>query len=908
MKRRDFFKLMGIASGAALSACKVSNADKKLLPYLVPPEDGIIPGIPRYARSTCMECPAQCGINIKIREDKPVKLEGNPDHPVNKGALCMRGQASLARLYHPDRFKEPMLKGADGTFKPVSWEEAGKAFHAALKDSQGLRNIFLSSRTTGSLSLLIDEFCKALEMERAKEFEIFNHGAVKTANQRLFGLDRVPYYHMNKCDVLVTVGADILDTYISPVEWSRLYAESRKKDDFQWLHVEPYLTLTGAAADRRAVVKPERESYLLAYLLRNVTLRNPLPESLLANANIPEHTIEQVIELTDLTKEDILSITKALEQAKQPLLICGGPATSVHNGLVTAQYTVLLQWGLGMINNTVDFSASLNDETVGKTNDLVDLTRACKDGKVGVLLFSRIPNMDVVLPALNLLNKSRFKVALAGMPDAVTDTCDLVLPLSNPLESWGDAEPRKGIKSVIQPVIKPLQNTKSEGDILIALLGRDQNYHAYLAEQWLGMDETWIDKGFKAIEPEAVTVRLAPDAPVAEPVKRVERPNAFIKPSLRTYDGRSRGTTILEEIPEPLTTVTYGKYITLSPGEARKRGLSPGEIVEVSSLGGELELPILISPAAAGGLMTIGIDAVTGFSLPVDSSFGEFLLLMEDVKLTITGKKIKIPVLSGGLTAGKRGIIPSLEKKDELGHVHKYKRHTLYEPHDHKNYRWGMVIDLDACTGCSACVAACYIENNIPVVGKDEHLRGREMAWLRIEPYFNDGNQPEFLPMMCQQCDCAPCETVCPVFATYHNEEGLNAQVYNRCVGTRYCANNCPYKARRFNWFDHSRSLPLYDVSNPDLSVRPGGVMEKCTFCFQRIRYAKDRAKDEKRLVKDGEVIPACAQTCPAGAVTFGNLMDPDSKVSKLAKSAGAYRVQEPLGTEPAVYYIKRKK
>ena len=251
-----------------------------------------------------------------------------------------------------------------------------------------------------------------------------------------------------------------------------------------------------------------------------------------------------------------------------------------------------------------------------------------------------------------------------------------------------------------------------------------------------------------------------------------------------------------------------------------------------------------------------------------------------------------------------RGIVPGLEHKHEHEHKAEHVNKTLYPPHEYKNYRWAMAIDLDRCTGCGACVAACYVENNIPLVGRDEHVAGREMSWLRIEPFVNDAGDFEMLPMMCQQCDNAPCEPVCPVNATYHNPEGLNAQVYNRCVGTRYCSNNCPYKVRRFNWIDHPVAQPLDLMFNPDVSKRPKGVMEKCTFCVHRIVRAKDHAKDEKRLVHDGEVTTACAQTCPAQAIVFGNILDEQSHVHQQAKSDRTYRVLEELGVEPAVYYL----
>jgi Fe-S-cluster-containing dehydrogenase component len=304
-------------------------------------------------------------------------------------------------------------------------------------------------------------------------------------------------------------------------------------------------------------------------------------------------------------------------------------------------------------------------------------------------------------------------------------------------------------------------------------------------------------------------------------------------------------------------------------------------------------------PGQPANVFTVQRPFLKGIALPLATNGEEqSVLALESVR--VTGAKAELPVLSGGMRAEGRGILP--EHKHE--HGEKHANDSLYPPHEHKHYRWAMAVDLDRCTGCGACVAACYIENNIPVAGPKEHLAGREMSWIRIEPFVNDHGEYELLPMMCQQCDHAPCEPVCPVLATYHNPEGLNAQVYNRCVGTRYCANNCPFKVRRFNWISH----PLENPTNPDVSRRPRGVMEKCTFCVHRITKAKDRAKDEKRLVRDGEITTACAQTCPAQAIVFGNMMDEHSRVHQLAHEKRAYRVFEELGTQPAVYYLKTTK
>jgi molybdopterin-containing oxidoreductase family iron-sulfur binding subunit len=888
---------MGVVSSAALSACKVDDADKKLLPYLVPPDEGVVPGVPRFVRSTCMECPANCGIEVKVLDDMPVKLEGNPGHPVNKGRLCLRGQAALARLYHPRRFKQPLMKDENDGFKPVSWQEARNALNAALEKSEkdGLRKVFLSSHTTGSLDLFIDEFCEAKHIERLKEVEIYCHDAIKQANNALFGRAVVPGYRIDRCDALLTVGADIFETFLSPVQWARQYAEARKNSSFQWFHVEPYLTLTGASANERRDIYPGSEAYLLEFLLHHVSHRQAVPKELMAQA--PGYPLDELVNITGLAKNIVLALVKTLETAKQPLIICGGPSIAHRNGTAAAFYTALLQWALGMTGNTVDFDHAFNNKNMGAMDDLVALAESCDDLKTGVGIFSRVHGFHALPNVVQALKKIKFKVAIADMPGPVTGICDLLLPLSHPLESWGDAEPVNGIRSIVQPAIEPLHDTKSEGDMLFYLMEKPAAFRDYMTKR-RATDETWFDRGVETTEPEPRPVESVKTVKLDRPETPYKKNCLYITPSLRTYDGRGAGIDLAQEIPDPLSAVSYGRYMAISPIDAREKKLTSGDIANLETVVGKLEIPVVELPGLAPGIMTISIDALWGLD--------KLRFCLEDVTLTKTGKSERLAILSGARQTGDRGILPHLEKRH--GSHHEYQRHTLYPPHEHKTYRWGMVIDLDLCIGCSACAAACYIENNVPVVGGAEHIKGREMSWLRIEAYYNDPGRPEFVPMLCQQCDNAPCENVCPVFATYHNPEGLNAQVYNRCVGTRYCANNCPYKVRRFNWFSNENSLPLYRTANPELSVRPKGIMEKCTFCIQRIRYAKDRARDENRLVADGEITPACAQTCPTGAITFGSLLDPGSRVSRLSKSKQAYRIQEQLGTEPAIYYIKATK
>ncbi|MCU0284993.1 MAG: 4Fe-4S dicluster domain-containing protein [Acidobacteria bacterium] len=901
MKRRDFFKLIGVTSGAALSACKVDNIDRKVLPYLMPPEEGIIPGIPRYVRSTCLECPAHCGLVVKLFDDHPIKLEGIPDHPINNGALCIRGQATLARLYHPNReqIKQPLIKKTDGSYHPVSWPEAGEFFRSAVNEtkSKSLRNVFLSSRTTGTLNILIDEFCRAFEMERLKEVEIYNHNEIKNANRLLFGLPLLPYYRIDQCDTLVTLGVDLFETFLSPVEWGRQYAAAKTKNQFTWHHIEPYLTLTGASADHRHIINPGSEPYLLAYLIHNLKLRDNIDhETKNLLDQVPNYPIDKVSGITGLDPNAVHAVTQALEKAKQPLIISGGPAAAHINGPIAAAYTALLQWGLGMTDNTVDFEHAFNYDHVGSRDDIVAFGDACREGKIGTALLANIHGLPILKTLLETIKNIRFKVVITDRPGPLTEICDLVLPLAHFLESWGDVEPRAGIKCLVQPAILPMHHTKSEGEILLTLLSREQTYRDYLFKQWQNYGNEWRTQGYLITPVKHQNIGLLRGINLEKPTAPYRENCLFIVPSLRTFDGRGKDIALLEEIPEPMTAISYGNWLAVSPFDAREKNLANGDIVEIQKTPDKLNIPVTILPGLAPGIMQMTIDSLDAGTL---ISNNKFSFCLEDLKLVKTGESIKLAMLSGGKEARNRRILPFEEQHDHA-------RHTLYPPHSHEHYRWGMVIDLDLCTGCSSCVAACYIENNVPVVGKKEHIRGREMSWLRIEPYYDNPMKPEFIPMLCQHCDYAPCEPVCPVFATYHSSEGLNTQIYNRCVGTRYCANNCPYKVRRFNWFDSPDAMPLYGTANPELLVRPKGVMEKCTFCLQRIRFAWDKAKDENRLIQDNEVIPACAQTCPTGAITFGNLMDPGANVSKLIKSAGIYRIFAQLGTEPAVYYLKR--
>ncbi|MFN3477079.1 MAG: molybdopterin dinucleotide binding domain-containing protein, partial [Candidatus Methylomirabilales bacterium] len=556
-------------------------------------------------------------------------------------------------------------------------------------------------------------------------------------------------------------------------------------------------------------------------------------------------------------------------------------------------------------------------------------------------------------------------VSFSSFPDETTAEAHLVLPDHTFLESWGDYSPAEGIYGLMQPVMPPVFQTKMVGDTLLSIaqkVGKPMaerlpwpNFYEYLLEQWKGLhqrlepqtpfDAYWeeaLKRGGLWREVRAEPVRLSPQVfqmtfqeARFEGQEWAELPlYLHLYPSPIHFDGRMANRPWLQELPDPMTQLVWDNWLEIHPETARGLGIAEGDVVKVISPYGTVELPAHLTEGVrpdvfaiplGQGHTTFGRYAEKRGANPMallppkpEPLSGSAMFLSTKVRLIQTGKRHQLVSPVGSDRQENRGIIqmiPLTEVGESREAVHEPKQ--IYPPHDHPEHRWGMAIDLNACIGCEACVVACYAENNVPVVGKERIQEGRWMAWIRIERYVEEKwDRPEirFLPMLCQHCDNAPCEPVCPVYAAYHTPEGLNAQVYNRCVGVRYCANNCPYKVRRFNWFEYADPKsktsafpePINWQLNPDVTVRGKGIMEKCTFCIQRIQAAKDLAKDEGRPVRDGEIIPACAQTCPTRAIVFGDLKDPNSEVSKLSRNPRRYRVLEPLNTQPAITYLKK--
>jgi Fe-S-cluster-containing dehydrogenase component len=916
MDRRRFLHTLGALSSATmLSSCGSERGQKTLISMLVPPEDGVIPGEARWVATTCTECPAGCGMQVRLREGRAVKLEGIPEHPISHGGLCMRGQAGLWRLYHPERIRTPLRRAEDGTFREIGWDEALSMIDDALKLSlaEGRRNLYLAGRTTGSLSDAIDLFCGERQVERLFEFEFFAHAALRQAYGAMLGISDIPHYRLGEADLLVSVGADILETFVSPVDFASQIARARENPRFYWLHLEPAFTLTGANAHKSLPLRPGSEAVLLSWLLRRLEGDRALPSEVAAAvAEIPSR---EVAEATGLSAEQLEAISGQLQGAERPLLLIGGLSLAHLGGGRAAALAVLLQWRLGMFGLTADFDRRENYASVGSALHMQQLSDELEEGGVGVLFVTRADPVGQIPDELGFaqrLSRASLRVGMGTLIDATAQQMDLVLPLSHALESWGDAVPRIGVRSLIRPAVAPLYATHAEGEILLTLAGdrNAENWRDYLFSRWRreldeGGVEEFVARGFVEEDVEGEPLRTGPQGALqllaqAGEVPPLQGMLLAITPSIRHFDGRSRPLPLLSEIPDPLTTISWGEWISVPASFAAPNRMRDRQLLRLSSGPWEGSFPAKSQPGLPEGVFAIQRSLLPGAPYRFDPASGEFILFLDELQVEKGARKQEVAILAGSTSQEGRGLIPDPD-------YHKrYERVSLYPELEYPEYRWAMAIDLARCIGCGACVAACYAENNVPITGLKNHLRGREMSWLRIEPWYDASGGVEFLPMLCQHCGAAPCEPVCPVYAAYHNPEGLNIQVYNRCVGTRYCSNNCPYKVRRFNWWPAVWPEPAQQMLNPDLSVRTKGMMEKCTFCIQRIHSARDRAKDEGRPIQDGEVVTACAQSCPTGAIVFGNILDPESTVSRWAADERTYRVFESLGTQPSIYYLRK--
>ena len=961
--RRDFLKAAGFTlAGAVLGGCSRAPVERAI-PYLKNPED-VTPGLASYYASTCGGCSAGCGILVKNRDGRPIKLEANPDHPFSARGLCAVGQASVLGVYDSLRLRQPLVGGSRSTWKDVDAEVMAKL--DTLRRDGGAIRYLSTTIVSPAKRARIAAFLAGFRDARHVTYDSLSASAILDAHLRTHSVRALPRYHFDRATVIVSFDADFLGTWISPVEYTIAYSAGRRLNAPEptlsyHVQLESRLSLTGSNADRRVRLAPQD----LPGLLDTLASRLATLSSGTVAAPASPGPYEELVD----------DLANRLWQARgQSLVVCGSQDVEAQ-----VQCNVIND-RIGSYGTTIDIERP-SYQRQGSDPELARLLAEIAVGSVHALLIDGV-NPVFELPGGDLLARKLGAIPLvvnfAQRPDETSAAAGYSCPDHHFLESWGDAEAVSGIVSLIQPAILPMGDTRAVVETLSAWMGEPKPADVQIRDHWeqqiyprrpwpaVSFQSFWdtaLQSGFASVEPvlttaKAIAVVHRPGS--AGPVSlAVGRFTLVLYPKSGILDGRHSYNPWLQELPDPISKVTWDNYASLSPAAAAALGVTGGDVVRMDTAGPEpahsVELPVVVQPGqddrvvavalGYGSVLserfagtgprwlqarpTVGADGRVGKNVAAFLKWAAGSLQYDStvVRLTPTGARRELAstqthhtlTVPAHLTPASGEVRPIIQETT-LDALRADPRAGAKGPeagpealwpadHEYTGHRWAMTIDLTACTGCSACVIACQAENNVPVVGQDEVRRNREMHWLRIDRYYSgDGADVDVAhqPMLCQHCGNAPCETVCPVLATTHSEEGLNQQVYNRCVGTRYCANNCPYKVRRFNWFDYPHDDLLANmVLNPDVTVRSRGVMEKCSFCVQRIHEARAEAVQQGRPLRDGDVQTACQQTCPAQAIQFGDANDPNSNVSKLALSGRHYRVLEEINVRPSIGYLR---
>jgi molybdopterin-containing oxidoreductase family iron-sulfur binding subunit len=926
LSRRNFLGTM-LTGGAAAS---LAGCSKRLPRFLVPdtiPADDMVPGIARYFRTVCRECSAACGVSARVREGRAVKLEGNAKHPIGGGALCLRGQAAIEDLYSPQRLGQPLVASAGG---PVgaSWDQAMETLTAGLRAAgAGHRRVVILTRPErGALGSLFRNWLSALGQDKSQvvTFDAMEPAWIREGARRAFGVDDQPVWDIAQARTLLSIGDDFLEDWGSPVEHARALADMRAAGG-RFVYVGPRLSLTAAAADEWISAKPGSEAELVLGLARAAlerggasvdALATPLRKRL-GNMLAP-YDLDRIAAHTSVPVEQIKRLAGSLLGGRRCLCMGPGRSALVHDQAALAEAVFVLNTLAGNLGETVHFSAPSDEPWAAPGMTLDELATRAAAGEVGALVIHHAN------PLGHGRAFARLREALGRIPlvavftnrlDETALQAKVVLPDHHFLEAWGDVTSRAGIRGLQQPVMTAVRPTRAAGTVLLEVARKleatglpDGAFDAIVRQSATPDD---LERGGVFAEQATRKVELLDGVLARLPTETTDVKDAqgtlalVVAPTVRFLDGLVPKGDLLQEVPDPLTTVAWGGWAEIHPTTAARVGVATGDLVRVTTDAGQVELPAFLYAGVHQDVLAVPSPYATGLLVSNAGLVGR----LAAARVESIGRKSKVALTIASTGQHGRGLAQEVIGAATL--PPRPEQPSMYDEHVHPQHRWGMAIDLDSCTGCGACVGACYVENNLPIVGVEEVAKGRDMGWIHIQRFIESPtSKPRaiFLPSMCQHCTNAPCEAVCPTFATYHTSEGLNTQVYSRCVGTRYCENNCPYGVRRFNWFDWPRKEPSNLGLNPDVTVRERGVVEKCTLCVQRIRGAKEQARMDGRELKDGDITPACAQTCPSQAIIFGDLKDPNSRVSQAAASGRAYRLMEELNTRPGLAYLARRR
>ena len=1002
--RRDFLKFLGFSvTAATVAACEAPVI--KSIPFVNKPEE-ITPGVANYYASTFYDGHDFGSVLVKTREGRPIHITPNKDFGLNKGGINARINSSVLSLYNTARVQNPMWEGEATSWSVVDGKITKKLSEVAASTKQ----IFIVSSTVISPSEK-----RAIEAFKAKygsedspvvhvNYDAVSYSGIRQANKEQFGEAIIPSYDFSKAKTVVSVAADFLSSWLYGSLFSIQYGKLRNPEDgvmSKHFQFESNMSLTGSNADYRIAVAPSQEAAVLTSIYNHLAKK--------AGASTLKGAGQEVDALTKKAAEELwknkgASLVVAGANNKGAQMVANAINQLLGNYGKTLSTSKTIQFNQG---NEAEFDAFVN---------------AAKKKQVGAAIFCGVN------PVYNHANGTALKDVIAQLPlsiaiseyaDETASACKVICPDNNYLESWNDAEPVTGEYALTQPTISPLYKTRQRLASLLAWSGNTQSTLSFIKETWANNIASQTLEGLvftdfwnKALHngsyiSNVAGEQLAFDSKLniaADHLKKTAPKASAWELSLYQKEGIGTGNQAqnpwLQELPDPITKVTWDNYLTMSPVDVKEMGLnayigqeSPASVVKLTAGGKTISVPVFPCPGQKKGTLGLALGygrgangenlgkaayqtgeyggyeldengnkkpiGVNAFQMAIAKA-GETAYTLSDVSIEATGEEYPLACTQTHHTImGRESVVKETSLSTFIhGHKHDYnhshelavhedgksvkkpvKEIDLWNAHpvEHVGHRWGMSIDLSKCLGCSACVTACHSENNVPVVGKDEVRRSRDMHWLRIDRYFSSSEDakkhsgedytyaamevPEdnpsvvHMPMMCQHCNHAPCETVCPVAATTHSNEGLNQMTYNRCIGTRYCANNCPYKVRRFNWFNYKAYKKFTEVNpaqddmgrmvlNPDVAVRSRGVMEKCSMCVQRIQAGKLDAKKASTPVQDGAIQTACSESCPTGAITFGDLNDKEGSATKKANSDRGYLAIEEVGTQPNVYYM----
>ena len=936
--RRTFLEVLGYSSVAlALSGCRAPQ--QKIVPYLKQPVE-FTPGVASWFASVCGGCSAGCGTLVKVRDGRPIKLEGNPDHPLSQGGLCALAHGQIFGLYDPDRLRQPLI----GT-QPATWEQIDQQVTeklAEIKKAGGRVRLLTGSINSPTSREVINGFLAQFGDGKHITYSAVSTDAIRQAHLRTHGIAAIPQYRFDKAKLVVSFASDFLGTWIAPVQFMRAYAKARDLRDSQremtrHVQFESRMSLTGSNADKRVKVSPAEQKLALLYLAKLIAASGG---DAAAPFNNPLSTFEPA-RVNQETREAIEHLAQDLTKVQGNGLIVSGSNDANEQSLVN-----FINYSIGSYGTTVDLAAAVN-ASESSDAEMAELVRQMNAGEVSALIIAGVnPAYDYFddQALTSGLQKVALKVSLNSSLDETSSLADFVCPQSHFLEAWDDGESVRGTFSINQPAIAPLFQTRAYQETLMRWSGDTRSFYDVLRQSWRDklfpqqkqyavFDEFWdraLQNGFVAVETAATAAPAFKSDAFTEVIARLKSAVQETSPTLVLYqktsmqDGRFANNPWLQELPDPITKITWDNYACVSSAFARQNGIEEGRVVRISDGATAIHLPAHIQPGQHDDVIAIALGygrttagkagsnvGANAFRF-VSQVDGTFRYTHAPVTVEKAAQRIEFAQTQIKDSQEDRHLVRELTLAEYVkGQEEEHEDHpSLWSPHDYPEHKWGVAVDLNACVGCNACVISCQGENNIPVVGRDEVRRQRDMHWIRIDRYFGgDREDPKvnYQPVMCSQCDNASCESVCPVLATVHSSEGLNMQVYNRCVGTRYCENNCPYKVRRFNWFGYPHGDAIANLAlNPDVTVRSRGVMEKCTFCVQRVEEVKIKARNEGRAIADGEIQPACAQSCPANAIIFGDLVDVKSRVAQMKKSGRNYTLLDELNLRPALSYLAK--